>query len=437
MKKRLHGPQDYLNAFIKAAQYLAGLTIQQNIWSESGLVLVNFFGADLCAFGKRRATGEIEVHHLTRSDQIPEHVALGSEVEEAIAEVIESSFLATRRVTSPDSLHVAFLPIIQQNQVSHVVLVGHEMAEPIAKERLNIYLATARLIGTTAERLASEVELRKHRDHLDELVKDRTAALTKSNEQLQREMTEREEAEKKLKASEAEKKAILEGITTNVRFVNKKREILWINKSGLAAIDKSLEDVIGHKCYEFSGDDPKAPCDNCPANKVVKTGKPTQTRRYLPSGIVWDLRSEPVFDKNGKIVGIVELANDITEQLQLEAALQHSRRMEGIATLTGGIAHDYNNLMSIVMGNLSMAMEEAEPDSLLADFLKEADAASRKVRDLTHELMSLSRGGEPVKEVGSLKELLKSSLDAVPRRKLRFSQRIHLEGPVAGAARSL
>ena len=88
--------------------------------------------------------------------------------------------------------------------------------------------------------------------------------------------------------------------------------------------------------------------------------------------------------------------------------------MEAIGTLTGGIAHDYNNLMSIIMGNLSLAQEEAEPGSDLADFLNEANMASRKVRDLTHELMSLSRGGRPVREVGSIDEVLKNVSELIP-----------------------
>jgi len=61
----------------------------------------------------------------------------------------------------------------------------------------------ARLIGTTAEGLTSEIELRKHRDHLDELVKDRTIELTKTNAQLQQEIIERKQVEGKLRGSEA------------------------------------------------------------------------------------------------------------------------------------------------------------------------------------------------------------------------------------------
>ena len=70
MTKPLPAQQDYLDAFIKTAQYLAGLTAQQDMWSETGKVLVNFFGAALCVFGERRADGEITGHHWTFSDQV-------------------------------------------------------------------------------------------------------------------------------------------------------------------------------------------------------------------------------------------------------------------------------------------------------------------------------------------------------------------------------
>ncbi len=120
----------------------------------------------------------------------------------------------------------------------------------------------------------------------------------------------------------------------------------------------------------------------------------------------------PVQIKGEKLL-LTEFHN-ITEEKKLEAQLRKARQMEAIATLTGGISHDYNNLMSIIMGNLSLAQEEAEPGSDLANFLNEANAASLKVRSLTHELMSLSRGGRPVKEVGPLNELLKSAINAIP-----------------------
>lgn len=410
MKKSLPGQPDYLNAFIKTAQYLAGLTVQQDIWHESGKVLVNFFGADVCAFGKRRTDGKIEERHWTFSNQISRQYKFGPEIKEAIAEVLDSSFLTSLIVFSPDPLSFAFLPITQKNQVTDVILVGHRMAEPIPKELLNAYLAICRLISTTAERMTSEIELRKHRDHLDELVKDRTAALTKTNEQLQREITERKEVEKKLRESEAEKKAILHGMTTSVKFVNKHRKIIWINKAALASIDKSFEEVIGHKCYEFWGDGSKAPCEDCPAEEVFKYKQSAQTIKHFPNGTVWDFRSEPVFDENGNMVGIVELNNDITEKSRLEAALQHTEKMDGIATLAGGVAHEFNNALMGIVGNIDL-LEMSLPEEKKIDkcFVTMKRAGNRMSR-LTDQLLAYAQGGKYRPKVLKVEEFLKETV---------------------------
>jgi signal transduction histidine kinase/CheY-like chemotaxis protein/HPt (histidine-containing phosphotransfer) domain-containing protein len=198
MDKPLHGQRDYLDASIKTAQYLAGLTTQQDLWSETGKVMVNFFGADLCAIGERLENGEITEHHWTFSDRFASRRDLEAETREIIAEVLESGFLSLRIISTIDPISLACLPITQENRVIAVMVAGHRMSEPLPKELLNVYLAVAGLVGTTAQRLASERELRGHRQHLEELVKERTAELTKANEQLRQEITERKRMEQEL-----------------------------------------------------------------------------------------------------------------------------------------------------------------------------------------------------------------------------------------------
>ena len=133
------------------------------------------------------------------------------------------------------------------------------------------------------------------------------------------------------------------------------------------------------------------------------------------------LNVDMVFDQDGSPIHCIATHLDITERKRarkeeerLRVQLQHAQKMEAIATLAGGIAHDYNNLLSVIMGSLSLAVERPGLEPELADLLNEANRASLKVRDLTHELMALSNGGAPVKKVGSMKDLLRTTLESIP-----------------------
>ena len=187
---------------IKLAQYLTSLNVQQDIWNEAGKVLISFFGVDLCAFGERSTEGAIIVRNWVYADQnssqpliSPDQSVILAHIQESIDETLGSGFLTTQLLTGPEPLSLAFLPITHENLVNAVMLVGHRMSQPIPNEQLGIYLAVAGLIGSTATRLASERELRQHRHHLEELVKERTTALTDANRQLQQEVGERKRNE--------------------------------------------------------------------------------------------------------------------------------------------------------------------------------------------------------------------------------------------------
>lgn len=132
------------------------------------------------------------------------------------------------------------------------------------------------------------------------------------------------------------------------------------------------------------------------------------------------LNADTVFDSQGTPIYSISTHLDITdrkraqeEQQKLQTKLRQAEKMAAIATLTGGIAHDYNNLLSVIIGYLSLAMEKADRKSDIADFLNEANRASLKARDLTHELMALSKGSDPVKISGSLRNLVRHSVDYI------------------------
>jgi len=137
-------------------------------------------------------------------------------------------------------------------------------------------------------------------------------------------ITERKKAEMALQRSEAQKTAILNAITTNIAFVNKNLEILWVNKASCDSVNRTPEEMIGHRCHEFWAD-PQEPCKRCPTLKVFKTKKTEHVIMITPDGRVWDEKGEPVFDNIGNLVGVIEIAHEITKKYQTERALQKSR----------------------------------------------------------------------------------------------------------------
>ncbi len=133
-------------------------------------------------------------------------------------------------------------------------------------------------------------------------------------------ITDRKRTEEALTASEAQKDAILNGIGINIAFVNHDLEILWANKTAAASVNRDQDGIRGLRCYELWGDN-QGPCPKCPTTKAFQTLRSEQTVIQTPDGRYWDERAEPVFDAEGRLTGIVEIAQDITEQKLAELAL--------------------------------------------------------------------------------------------------------------------
>ncbi len=99
----------------------------------------------------------------------------------------------------------------------------------------------------------------------------------------------------------------------------------------------------------------------------------------------------PVFDNSGKIMNFVAVKRDITENLQLEAQFQQSQKMESVGRLAGGVAHDFNNMLSVIIGYTEMAREaNSENESLSYNLNQVLDAANR-AKDITQQLLAFAR----------------------------------------------
>ncbi len=116
-----------------------------------------------------------------------------------------------------------------------------------------------------------------------------------------------------------------------------------------------------------------------------------------------------VKDSEGRTVRTYGVNQDITERKRMEGELLRVQKLESVGLLAGGIAHDFNNILTTILGNISMAKMQVKRGDEMFELLSEAEMASTRAQALTKQLLTFAKGGSPLKETASIKDILKES----------------------------
>jgi two-component system, cell cycle sensor histidine kinase and response regulator CckA len=213
------------------------------------------------------------------------------------------------------------------------------------------------------------------------------------------ELTELKDVRKALAKSEAQKKAILDGIPDIVILFGRNMTVVWANNS----VKNICSSPIGRHCRElFCG--VTGNCENCGLTRSFKSGH-TETWMQtvqLPESVdkekVFEMITTPVNIKPGKIDSVVAIARDATDKLKLEKQLRHAMKMEAIGTLAGGIAHDFNNVLTPIMGYSEIIrlhmLREGEGKKEIIGYIDGILKAARRARRLVEQILTFSRSSE-------------------------------------------
>jgi PAS domain S-box-containing protein len=120
-------------------------------------------------------------------------------------------------------------------------------------------------------------------------------------------------------------------------------------------------------------------------------------------------------NKTGQPIALATICRDITERKKLEEEMGRADKLNSIGILAGGIAHDFNNLLTAIFGNIALAKMHANRQSEVYARLEESEKATQRAKDLTHQLLTFSRGGAPVKKTISVQEMVRESANFVLR----------------------
>ncbi len=132
--------------------------------------------------------------------------------------------------------------------------------------------------------------------------------------------------------------------------------------------------------------------------------------RVRTGGTVWiSENARAVLDPQGQLAWIDGFVTDITARRRLEAELLRASKLEAVGILAGGIAHDFNNILTVVLGNVTLAEMDTQADPSVSRMLRDAKQATLRARDLTRQLLTFAKGGEPVRSIIALAELIRES----------------------------
>jgi PAS domain S-box-containing protein len=102
---------------------------------------------------------------------------------------------------------------------------------------------------------------------------------------------------------------------------------------------------------------------------------------------------------------------DVTEQKTMENEALRAQKLDSVGLLAGGIAHDFNNLLHGIFGHIALARMEGDLNPAAREHLEQAEKALHRSQELTSRLLTFARGGAPMREVASIGELNRESVD--------------------------
>lgn len=221
-------------------------------------------------------------------------------------------------------------------------------------------------------------------------------------------------------AIEKEELAVtLFSIGDGVITTDTKTKIVLINKAAQALTGWTQKEVHGKllaEIFRLVHEHDRTPAIN-PVEQVLQTGEIAELDNHVllvardgKERAIAD-SAAPIRDRSGKVTGAVLVFRDVTEKQKLEAQMAKESRLESIGVLAGGIAHDFNNMLTAITANISLARMQGTLPEERMQLLADAEKAAFRARDLTQQLLTFARGGEPVKKLMHLNALVRETCE--------------------------
>lgn len=218
-----------------------------------------------------------------------------------------------------------------------------------------------------------------------------SASFNQMTDQLNRELKERRRAEETLRDSEKRFRALVENATDGFFLISTDGRILGVNQQACVSLGHTREELV--RLFIFDIDPDLTPEDFNSLTRRLKYGEAVNItahhRKKNGSSFPVEIRIGK-FETGGTDY-LLALARDITEREMLESQLKQAQKMEAIGRLSGGVAHDFNNMLTTILGYAQMLQMDLPESDPMRETIDSIYAAGIRAADLTRQLLAFSR----------------------------------------------
>ena len=231
-------------------------------------------------------------------------------------------------------------------------------------------------------------------------------------------ITDRKLAEAALQKSEEKYRSILENIEEGYHEVNLAGSFTFFNDSFQRIMGYSREELMGMSYKQYSADNENSRNIFHAYNRVYRTGEPLKRFEWnmiRKDGVVRSIEvsASPIKDSSGNPQGFRGMVTDVTdrkraeeERRSLQERLQRAEKMEALGTMAGGVAHDLNNVLGIVVGYAEMLLMDANESSPIRPSLVNIMRGGERAAAIVQDLLTLARRGVPHRKVLNLNNII-------------------------------
>jgi PAS domain S-box-containing protein len=262
-------------------------------------------------------------------------------------------------------------------------------------------------------------------------LKDKKGKIIAAIEMIE-DITEQKKAQEALQRSEIKYRELVQNANSIILRMDSQGNVTFFNEFAQQFFGYTEDEILGRNVVgtivpekESTGRDLAAMIRDIGLNPEKHASNENENMRK-DGGRIWVAwTNKAIYDKDGNIVEILCVGNDVTERKLLEKQLLQALKMESIGTLAGGVAHDFNNLLMGILGNVSLMQINTDPADPNYNRLKSIEKQVESGSKLTSQLLGYARKGKYELKPINLNLLVKDTSELFGRTRKDIS--IYLE----------